>query len=391
MGCDYGVDQVTAWGDVKKRLTTEGLSAANCIHINKILGGCENKERLVRVVELAGDARRLGDVGRAVEERAQHEYTVLTSHRTMTILLAAGGVGLFCWYQKLPIVGASVVLAPLLYIGGAAVRYQFETQQGHRLVKLANEKIDELKEAIKKLKGENIGPGFSGDDIFQTSGDDFKPRPEDFPSLWGTVKPYATGLAELLAVVNLTSALLQVSGFRDLGYYLHVSRYVGITAIVSAAAVRGIYDREASTTYRVLHSVGTAGVAAILGGIVYQNWTGHTFGEWQWAWLVISRTEHLGYLGYEIFRRSAPIRDLWSLVVHHEKSQQPEVILDSLALTHSLISLIRPSLRYSNLLDYGTRAYLGLRLAEGVSGIFPVIWNHWGRHRYQQDYSVPEV
>jgi hypothetical protein len=380
MSVVFAVDSVDAWGSVENILTSQGLSPNNAESLKLTIA--DKDLRLRNVVDLSLEARLLGQKGFFIQSRADGEYAVLTSHWTMKVVFAAGAVGLICWYERLPIIGASVVIAPLLYIGGAAVRYRYETGQAACLAKLSEAKREELKATIKNLKNELIGPGFSDSDLSPTEDKEFEPQ--DLPSLWGLIKPYSRGMSELLAVLNLTSALLQVSGFRNLGHYLHITRYVGISAVVGAAAIRGIYDRDAKPTHRIFYSAGVAGMAAILGGIAYQNATGCTFGEWQWAWLIVSRTEHLGYLGFEIYKRSAPLRDLWSLLGHHEKSKGSKMVLDSLALAHSLISLVRPSLRYSGLLDYGTKAYLGLRLAEGMSGILPVIWNHGGKERFER-------
>lgn len=348
-------------------------------------------ESVLRLLEASRDARRRRELGSAVSKRAEEERRRFSDRRSIVLLAGAGGAGLLCGYQRYPLLGASIALAPLLYIGGAWMRYHFEIGQARRLEVEAARDLEGLLEQATELHVNQQDLGFHRGDLVERI---YLPSSPEYPSIWKSCKPYVQGYLDLLAVVNFTSALLQFSGFRDVGFYLHLVQHVGVSLIVAGWAIRGMYDREASLGHRLLHSVVTAGLTAILGGVVYQAVTGHSFGEWQWIWLVVSQLEHLFVLGYQLIVTSAPIRNAMAAIKHHGMAQKAdgskmrlfraEMIGESLAFVASVAALIQPCLHYAEILDRNARPSCAIRLTEGVTGILPVVWNRCGSQIYQK-------
>lgn len=244
---------------------------------------------------------------------------------------------------------------------------------------------------------------------------------EELPSIWEEVEPYVKVATELFALVNFAGACFELVGFQKMGKLLSATRLVGVLSIVVSTAVSGLYDTELSQRDRAARALVAAALLSILTCTAYQKITGVEFGEYQFAWTVISRGEYYGYLIVREGKAIATLANAWrhslrlkgesdevtelkataSLITVQSATDLPKkhqaaahyietlakIRESQVATARGLIELVRPFLRMLNLIPIHGGVYRMLRMAEGISGLF-AIWAYRSRSVYIERETV---
>jgi len=349
--------------------------------------------------------------GRAAHQsRMNDQWRELKSLPVLLGCLAGVGIGGALAYYRLPYVGSVVALAGPLFVVGGVARVVISMRARDAAREKADRLQKELAEELKRIRA--LLP-----DKIVTGGYDFVPpgsvslklemkRP-GAPSIWSSAHPYIRRTSEFLTLVSFVGACLEVAGYSQMGKIVDFTRIMGLCGIFASTAMNGLYDTETGGKERMVRAVLFAAFISIIGCRAVQQFTGVTFGDYQFVWNMISKGQYYGYLlwlegraAYTLWKAATKSTQLGELVGKASeqkleasliaKSDDAEYREKHLALARyvatrakkrqseadtirGLVDLIRPALEIFGLIAVIGPAHNLLRVTEGALGLW-VIW-----------------
>lgn len=366
------------------------------------------------IFNLAFQKREIVNRRNIYEKRREIQWNELASERFVVATLLGFTLSATLFRKDLPYLASAVGAALPIYALGGLIRIALCRSHAARASKEASDLDSKIEEEFQKFRAPidlhlEKTPHLSE---------------EEPPSIWEEVEPYVKVATEIFALVNFAGACFELVGFQKMGKLLGTTRLVGVLSIVVSTAVSGLYDTSLSQRDRAARAFVAAALLSILTCTAYQKITGVEFGEYQFAWTVISRGEYYGYL---IFRECKAGITLWNASKHSlrlkgefdevtelkaqasligvnsttdlpKKHQAAAQYIETLAkiresrvaTVRGVIELVRPFLRMLNLIPIHGGVYRLLRMAEGVSGLF-AIWAYRSRSTYIERETVKYI
>lgn len=372
-------------------------------------------DELKKIFSLSFQKREVVNRRNVYEKRREIQWNELTSDRFAAGTLLGFALSGFLFRKELPYLAGAIGAALPIYALGGGIRMVLCRLYAERASKEAADLDSKIEQEFSQLKGpidlclEQATPSL---------------KEEEPPTILEEVEPYVKVATEIFALVNFAGACFELVGYRKMGKLLSATRLFGVLSIVVSTAVSGLYDTSLSQRDRAARALVAAALLSILTCTAYQKITGVEFGEYQFAWMVISRGEYYGYLIVREGKAIATLFNAWrhssrlkgesdaadqlkavaSLIgvnsttdlpkKHQAAAQYIETLAkireSRVAAARGLIELIRPFLRLLDLIPIHGGVYRMLRMAEGVSGLF-AIWAYRSRSTYIERETVKYI